>query len=105
SPYLFSAGVRLVAQIGNPLYRRIAFCEPRDSFNAPGIFVASQNAILRYSPARQSRNSIAPNVWSAAYPAAFGYLARKPRTLQAHSQRPKRRDTPHSKRFATSEPP
>ena len=31
------------------LYRRIAFCEPRDNPGAPGIFVAPQNTILRYN--------------------------------------------------------
>src|SRR5207245_8292067 len=36
----------------------------------------------------------------AAYPAAFRCPTRKVRAVQTHPQRPKRRDTPHSKRFA-----
>ena len=40
------------------------------------------------------------SVWSAAYPAALVAATRKAHALQIHPQRPKRRDTPHSKRFA-----
>src|SRR6266446_3462979 len=49
-----------VAQICNLLYRRIAFCEPRDHPGAQGIFVAPQNAILRYSRLQICATNLAP---------------------------------------------
>ena len=47
---------RGVAQISNLLYRRIAFCGATRMRTAPGLWRGSQNAILRYSTARASRN-------------------------------------------------
>src|SRR5438132_1066572 len=48
------------------------------------------------------RVAMSRSVWSAAYPAAFRCLTRKAHALKTHLPRPKRGDTPHSKRFATS---
>src|SRR5205823_1603826 len=57
----------------------------------------------RNSTARPSRHRIARSVWSAAYPAALvvadEFVLRAPCELGNE----KRRDTPHSKRFATSQ--
>ena len=58
----------------------------------------------RYSTARASRNRIARSVWSAAYPAALTLADRPVMRVACGLGNQKRRDTPHSKRFATSEP-
>jgi hypothetical protein len=45
-----------VAQIFNLLYRRIAFCETRQGTGAPGIFIASYNAIQRSAAKRFAKS-------------------------------------------------
>src|SRR5437867_11127189 len=70
---------------------------------AMGHSSAPQIANLRYSTARPSRNRIARSVWSAAYPAALVVADEFVMHAPCELGNEKRRDTPHSKRFATSQ--
>jgi hypothetical protein len=54
--YVLSAQPALVAQICNLPYRRFVIGRASESSNAPGLADMQQNAILRYSAERQSRN-------------------------------------------------
>ena len=68
-----------------------------------GRFAGMPIGNRRYSTARPSRNGTARSVWSAAYPAALVVADEFVMHAPCELGNEKRRDTPHSKRFATSQ--